>query len=92
MKNCVSSYVVRIQVGKGLAYKASRAMKEVQFKFYMNKLHDLDPDAHDKLMEIPHELWAHYTSRKNICWDQVTTNPAESANSMLLEVRTPMTV
>lgn len=61
----------------------------MQFDSYMDQLHGIDPDAHDKLMEIPHHLWAHYAGRKNVCWDQVTTNPAESANSMLLEVRTP---
>lgn len=75
------------QVGKGHAYSAARSVTEVGFDFFMGLLNDTAPDAHDKLAAVPHELWARYASRENVCWDQVTTNPAETANSMLLEVR-----
>lgn len=52
----------------------------------MGLLRDVASDVHGKLDGISHELWAHYASRKNVCWDQVNTNPAESANKMLVEV------
>lgn len=76
-----------IQVGKDHAYSASRSVTKPEFDGFMKLLHNIAPDAHDKLDATPHELWAYYAGRKNVCWDQVTTNPAESANSMLLEVR-----
>lgn len=53
----------------------------------MGLLNDVAPEAHDKLQAIPHELWAYYASRGNVCWDQLTTNPAETGNSLLLDVR-----
>lgn len=53
----------------------------------MGLLSAIAPAAHAKLSEIPHETWAHYASRKNVCCDQVTSNPAESVNSMLAEVK-----
>lgn len=82
----VTNAFTAFQVGKDHAYNASRSVTEPEFKSFMLRLHNIAPDAHDKLNDIPHELWAHYASRTNVCWDQVTTNPAESANSMLLEV------
>ncbi|CAM9100737.1 unnamed protein product [Pylaiella littoralis] len=74
-------------VGGRLAYSASKSLTKPEFDDFMKLLHKIAPDAHDKLDAIPHKLWAHHASRKNVCWDQVTTNPAESANKMLLELR-----
>lgn len=84
---CSSSLIGFCQVGKGHAYSAARSMTKVGFDFFMGLLNDIAPEAHDKLEAIPHELWARYASRDNVCWDQVTTNPSETANSMLLKVR-----
>eukprot|EP00752_Nemacystus_decipiens_P010107 g9008.t1 len=75
------------KVGKGHAYSAARSMTKVGFDFSMGLLRDIAPEGHDKLEAIPHELWARYASRENVCGDQVTTNPSETANSMLRELR-----
>lgn len=74
-------------MGKGHAYSAARSMTKVGFEFFMGLLKDIAPEAHDKLEAVSHERWARYASRENVCWDQTTTNPSETANSMLLEVR-----
>lgn len=75
------------QVGKGYAYSAASSTTKVEFDFFMGLLNDVAPEAHEKLEAIPHELWAYYAGQKNVCWGQRTTNPSESANNLLLEVR-----
>lgn len=74
------------KVGGNYAYTASRAASKARFEHAMDGLRAVAPASYDKLNAIPHEFWAHYAGRKNACLDQVTTNPAESANSMLDKV------
>lgn len=59
----------------------------MEFEAFMGLLKKTASDAHDKLNATPHERWAYHAGQQGVCWDQVTSNPAESANSMLLEVR-----
>lgn len=79
------------QLGARHVHNASRKPTKTGFDDSMELLKAVAPEAHDKLMDIPHKTWAHYASRKNACMDQVTTNASESANSMISEVRhTPL--
>lgn len=71
------------KVGARNIYSAARHPTKAGFDRHMDILSAIAPDAHEKLDDIPHETWAHYASRKNVCCDQVTSNPAESSNSML---------
>ncbi|CAM9287864.1 unnamed protein product [Ectocarpus fasciculatus] len=73
--------------GKEHAYAAAKSSTEPEFLACMESLHDISPTAHDKLDAIPHERWAYYAGRQNVCWLQVNSNPAESMNSTLLELR-----
>ncbi|CAM9216637.1 unnamed protein product [Ectocarpus sp. 4 AP-2014] len=73
--------------GKAHAYKAAKSSTEPEFLACMERLHDISPTAHDKLDAIPHERWAYYAGRQNVCWLQVNSNPAESMNKTLLELR-----
>lgn len=68
-------------------YSAARQPTQAGFEHHMGLLSATAPKAHAKLDEIPPETWAHYASRKNVCFDQVTSNPAETVNSMLGEVK-----
>ncbi|CAN0551459.1 unnamed protein product, partial [Ectocarpus sp. 8 AP-2014] len=71
---------------KAHAYEAAKSSTEPEFLACMERLHDISPTAHDKLDAIPHERWAYYAGRQNVCWLQVNSNPAESMNKTLLEV------
>ncbi|CAB1117118.1 unnamed protein product [Ectocarpus sp. CCAP 1310/34] len=73
--------------GKAHAYKAAKSSTEPEFLACMERLYDISPTAHDKLDAIPHERWAYYAGRQNVCWLQVNSNPAESMNKTLLELR-----
>lgn len=69
-------------------YQAAKAATEGLFNHHMNAVKNLNVAAYDKLMATPHNTWANYACRKNVIWDQTTSNMAESVNNMIgTEVR-----
>jgi len=66
-------------------YRAAKAATEGLFKHHMNEVKKLNDTAYNKLVATPHNTWANYACRKNVIWDQTTSNTAESTNHMIGE-------
>ena len=71
-----------------LAYEASKALAESRFRASMDKLKANKEASWKGLDDTPHKLWANYADRRNMTWNQSTSNLSETVNSMIgAEVR-----
>ena len=71
-----------------LAYEASKAPTESLFRASMDKLKANKEASWKGLNDTPHKLWANYADRRNMRWNQSTSNMSETVNSMIgAEVR-----
>ncbi|XP_075077355.1 uncharacterized protein LOC142164082 [Nicotiana tabacum] len=69
-----------------LFQSAARVYRRKEFDLYMSDIAKVDKKTFDYLMEEPPEMWVHsYSPRRR--YDMLTTNIAESMNSVLLEAR-----
>lgn len=62
-------------------FDAARAPSSASFHYHMDRLKEFKPDSYAALMKHPHASWANYACRRNITWDQVTTNTMTSGES-----------
>ena len=71
-----------------LVYEASKAPTKSFFLASMDKLKANKEASWKGLNDTPHKLWANYADRRNMTWNQSTSNMSETVNSMIgAEVR-----
>eukprot|EP00904_Undaria_pinnatifida_P008857 jgi/Undpi1/5100/HiC_scaffold_19.g08452.m1 len=69
--------------GRYHVYQAAKAATHDTFKLHMQQVRNLNEKAHERLNKTPHGTWANYACRKNVIWDQTTSNMAESVNNVI---------
>ena len=66
-------------------YQAAQAATKALFDHHMNEVEKLNPKAFIELNKREHNTWANYACRKNVIWEQSTSNMAESTNALVGE-------
>ena len=79
----ITLFITDSQVCMRHIFSAARAPSSSSFDYYMDKVKLLKPASHASMMKNPPTLWANYTCRDNVIWDQVTTNMSEAANNVI---------
>lgn len=63
-------------------FDAAKAPSAASFHYHMDRLKDFKPANYAALMKHPHASWANYACRRNVTWEQVTTNMVTSEESV----------